>query len=211
MRSWRTRRRAGRAQSGPQRELAATPRGAGQQQAGDVGAGDGQEEAGGREQEEQRGTGVADDFVVQGDDRRATEGGLRVFGGDAGGDAIEVGPRPFDRHSRTQAPHHVQEIVAPSVEQVSRRERHRQPELGAPVGEPEGRRHHADHGVGSAVEGHRRAQDRRAPTEPVAPQRVAEENDAIGAGDLFVRAKGAAQERPHAEQREHPRAGAGGR
>ena len=111
----------------------------------------------------------------------------------------------------TQAPHHVQEIVAPSVEQVSRRERHRQPELGAPVGEPEGRRHHADHGVGSAVEGHRRAQDRRAPTEPVAPQRVAEENDAIGAGDLFVRAKGAAQERPHAEQREHPRAGAGGR
>jgi hypothetical protein len=65
--------------------------------------------------------------------------------------------------------------------------------------ELEALRHHARDGVLLSVEQNLAADDRALATEAVAPERVAEYDDAFGAGLLFVGGEGAAERGGRAE------------
>ncbi len=162
--------------------MLASPR-AQQHQVRDVGAGDEQHQADRRGEHEQRLPNVTDDRVVQGDDlaRRALDSQHRLVALLVGDEGAQLGDRLPECRVRGQPPDHGLPADAP----VRGLDRHRHPELGV-LGKVEAVGHHADDGLGVALDGDRPADHRRIAAESVAPDARADDDEAVRALLIFT-------------------------
>ena len=202
------------AQRVPQRQLARPSRGAGEQQAGHVGA----------DEEQQQ----PDDAAEDGEGRHqhalaAVRRAPHVEGSEAAaGVRVRVAASQACRHDVELGLHltqrvpgaHPCEALQPAVRSVGQavalvehrlhHDRHEDVEVQRHLGALEPRGGDANHGEGRAVEGQDSAQRIGAPTEPALPEGMADHHDRVGAlGAIVARADQAPDCRPHAEQVEH--------
>ena len=85
--------------------------------------------------------------------------------------------------------------VVHAARHLGRVEGQRDPQVAVRFGEPEVRRHHADHRVVDGVEGDRVPDHVRGAAEEIQPDPVAEDGDALGAGTVLLLGEGASEER----------------
>ena len=189
----------------PDGELA-LPRGAGgQQQVGQVGAGDEQHDADGRSEHQQAAPRSSHHRLEQ----RRHPHRLAVVAGrelllQAGGDGGEVGARLVERRRRRQPAHAADEV--PAAIGGGRVEPERQEDVGGAVrvllDVAIARRQHADHGVGLRVHPHRPADDAGRAGEAPPPEPITDERDRRRVGPILLRQERPAQRRLHPERRE---------
>ena len=141
---------AARAEGRADRELLAAAERPGQHEVGHVRARDQEDEAHRAEQHEQRRPHIADEVLVQRDDRRPPALVVRgVLGRKPRGDGVHLRPCAGDARAGLQAREH-QEVVDPADGPFFGREGEGNPEP-AVLGETAPGREHADHGVLLAV------------------------------------------------------------
>jgi len=164
------------AEGEPQGELPAPLGAPGEQQVGDVDAGDQQDDGRGRGGQLEHAPPVAHHRVEKGGQPHARVGvGLRVLGGQVRGDPVQLAPGLFQGDPGGEpADRAVGLVVAERQVVVARGER--QPQGVVPPREIEAGRHDADHGVGRAVQTQGAAEDPLVPPEDLRPQAVAEEH-----------------------------------
>ena len=204
-RSWPISRSPAGSERRPHGELA-LPRGAGgQQQVGQVGAGDEQHDADGRSEHQQAAPRASHHRLEQ----RRHPHRLAVVAGrelllQPGGDGGEVGARLVERRRRRQPAHAADEV--PAAIGGGRVEPERQEDVGGAVrvllDVAIARRQHADHGVGLRVHPHRPADDAGRAGEAPPPEPVTDERDRRRVGPILLRQERPAQRRLHPERRE---------
>jgi hypothetical protein len=177
------------------RHLPRARRAAGQQQVGHVAAGDQLDQHDGCEQHKEALSEIADETLHE---RRRTEVHRGVVPGKIAAQpvrgGVELRLRLAERSSRFQPAVDGQVVLV--VQRTLRgRERNRRPQLLAVGREIEGRRHHTGDLIADAVHPDRAANDGGARVEAPDPQSVAQHDDAIAAGPVFVDRKRASERR----------------
>ena len=197
---------ASRPERGPDRQLPSADGAAGDEQVGDVGAGDEEHEHARTQQQEEERPVIADVRIddrphgrgVLGDWRRAVRirFGRRLHGSNRRVLALA------ERHPIAHPADQRQEARLMKVGVVARHGQ-RDPELREFRGERlERRRHHADHGARRAVHLDRPSEDRAVPAEPGAPRPVADHRDVVAPGRVFLGEERSAHRRRDAERLE---------
>ncbi len=198
-----------RAQGEADRDLPLPVGGPGQQEVGDVGAGDQEDEGDRPEQQHQRRPQLAHDRVEERLEGHALlRVRVRVALGEALREGLHLGAGAGDVHSRLQPADHVDpRVVAPlrlAPDPVLETEERREDVGGlpAPVEIP---RHDADHREALPAQDEGAAEDAGVAAESPLPESLAQEDDAVGARLLLLRAERPAEDRSLPERRERPR------
>ena len=179
---------------------------AGQEQVGDVGAGDEEHEADRAQQHQQRRAHVPGGLDAERGDEQAPVVGVvvRVVALELLGDGPHLPRGLLHRNPWSHARDEVEELRgAVVVRHLIGLEDERGPDLGVAVEEiPEPARHHPDDFVALAVQGEATAHDvRRTPEDPP-PGIVAQNRDPIVPGAVLTRLQGPSQQRGHLERGE---------
>jgi hypothetical protein len=187
------------AERGPHGDFAPAGRAAGQEQVGDVAAGDEQHDADRGQEHEQPRAVVADELIAERyDHERQIDRIARELAAHAHRDRVQLGERLLARCAGPQPSVDVQEVLVVH-RPLRRREGDRHPQLVAVGGEIERRGHDADDRVGRAVHAYCLPDDLRARAEAARPEPVAEDDDGFAAGTIFGGREGTADLRRGAE------------
>ena len=175
----------------PQRDLVAPVAGLGQLQVGHVDAGNQENEADRCQQHAQHGPQIPIEVLAQRTHRNPAHA-VAVFELQSPYRLEHDGGRRaalLDRGTGLQSPDHL-EVVRPAGAGAIELERRPQPR---DVGEAEPGRHHADHGVGLAVQANGAADHDAIAAEAIDPQRMAQDDDLRSPWDVFGRRESAAE------------------
>ena len=192
---------ASAAERGADGELVLTRRAAGDQQVGDVDAGNQQQEADGAEQREQRQADVVDQPIGEqfGADADGAVG-VRVLAFQRGGDRLQLAAGRLEADAGLQTAEGVESVVVAAIDQVGcTRDRADRREQIVRAHVLEIARHHADDGVLDAVQLHRPPDHGGIGAELRAPVRIADNHRGNGGGPVVFVGEAAAARRRHAE------------
>ena len=203
---------AARAHGGADDQFLLAARHTGEDQVGDVGAGDQQHEGGGSQEDQQHGLGLLDQILAE--ERRG--GGVaetlrirfRVVLLEVRGDGRDVAGTKFERGFGFEAAedaHHAEIAIRDHARRGPRRTGHSRHVDIVLVGILRDARQHADDGVRPVVHLIRFADDTGIAAFVLLPVVVAEQQDGRRAGDVVFGAEGAAEERADAEEIEESR------
>src|ERR1700743_1716721 len=160
--------------------------GAGEEQAGDVDAGDEKDEANRREKQPERGADVADNVLLEAARGESDAGvGIRIELCEIAGEERELSLRLGQGCAGTEARDHAKETRAPKLQARLEGGSDRRVDVDFAT-DLEARRHDADDKGGATVEGNCCADDGRICGEATAEQRVADDCDGRCAGLIFV-------------------------
>ena len=169
-------------------DLLLARRGPGQEKIGHVGAGDQEDEADRRGQDDERRAEGPDHLVLERLHGHAAAGvGLRKLLLERPGDRVHVGPGGFDGGPFAQAADDVDARVFVPVLHPVCVEPERQEHVGLWVIHAEGGRQDADDHDAAAVERQRTADEPRVAPEPRLPQPIGDDRDRLGSGSIVLR------------------------
>jgi hypothetical protein len=189
---------AARAHCRSHRQFLRAHRTARQQQVGDIAAGDQQHQADGTEQDEQLLAIVADEVAGEVEHRGAALGqivGMRLP--QLLGKLHQLRARLFHGHAWLQ-PRDQRQIVAAELVPARFLDGPGHPQLFGVAGEPERRRHHAQHPERAAIQSDVAADDRRIGAEPADPQLLAQHHDLLAPQAIVAGAEHGAEHRRNA-------------
>ena len=190
-------------QCGTDRELALAYGGARHEQAGDVGAGDQQQEPHRAEQDQEQRPCAPVQALMQRHDidsgvayKRERELGVSQQPG-------QLGSGLSHPDSRREPADHANEESRPRLTAARRESKERSPDACA-ARETETRGEHADDRRGLTIQDHRTSDNPGVAAEPPLPQPIAQEHDPGTRSLLFIRREGPAERGLNAEHREEP-------